>query len=56
MLGARVPLRDEVLQSTRRLFCRRMVGDNIAERAGASIGMSIADGTVFEPFAHKNRE
>jgi hypothetical protein len=27
-----------------------MVGDNMGERAGASIGMSIADDTVFEPF------
>jgi len=49
--GVRVLLRDGVLQSTRRLFCQGMLGDNIGEQACASIGMSIADRTVFEPFA-----
>jgi len=48
--GVRVPLRDGVLQSTRWLFCQGMVGDNIGERARASIGMSIADRAVSEPF------
>jgi hypothetical protein len=37
-------------QSTRRLFCQRVIGDNIGERARASIGMSIADRAVSEPF------
>ena len=36
-------------QSTRRLFCQGVIGDNIGERARASIGMSIADGTVSNP-------
>jgi hypothetical protein len=37
-------------QSTRRLFCQRVIGDNIGERARASIGMSIADGTVSDSY------
>jgi hypothetical protein len=43
-------MRHEMRQSTLRLFCEGMVGDNIAEQAGASTGMSIADARVFDPF------
>jgi len=46
----RVLRRDEMQQSTRRLFCQGVIGDNIGERARASIGMSIADRAVSEPF------